>query len=724
MKHENTEAAMRKITKPARKTINNSKKLTTWRAQTVCALLALIAAFSFTQAARAQGAGASPTRSNVYSSPDHGATITQTSADFLRDTKNIIEGLLLKRFVWLAAVVAQLVMAASFLKLMSEKMGLTKDFLGWVARCLVFLPLILVGPYMVTYLCKLGQVITTPMRQPVVQVREAFEVRYTHFVNHRVTARDALFNTPYSLATPDNGLPTIIGVLNSEGIGGTVQSIERVSSDMQGDMKFWVGLFTIARALMKFADFFLVIIGGLLVIAFRLAIPWMICVAVDRSLANEITYRFFRGLIVFTLVFPVVLSITRIIAYSFGMLGLANYEYSSFSVVPGSLRIEVNPALDPITALATGAFMMLVATLMLVASPVISWRIAFGETFQGVATAASGWIAAVSGTGLTLVSSKLSAALNNSAERLQVDATAAASQNNVRAETEYKNRSAMIGLTKELGGFNARRMLNQSLNNASASQQRTNTLAGLKYEQRTLEAQRVAANQHYQTSGEAGVKSAGVSTMVTQDMADVQFKTQDKLVDEQWNAQKWGVGGSLIGLRAGMGRGGATAGGLTSAGGSLGSTVGQRGVLNVQKGAIEYTRDETIGITNEAMANTINNTNEIVAGQQKIEDVRYGEYKGATAERAGAAMGAIGNWQGQANNAQTVYQNSMSGFAREATTDTIDANAALLGRQEQSIAMIRLAGIEAAMKRQEAQVITAVTSDITRRIEEMGALRF
>lgn len=281
-----------------------------------------------------------------------------------------------------------------------------------------------------------------------------------------------------------------------------------------------------------------------------------------------------------------------------------------------------------------------------------------------------------------------------------------------------------IGLTKELGGFSAGRMLNQGLNNASAGQQRTNTLAGLKYEQRTLEAQRVAANQHYQTSGDAAIKSAGVQAVVTQDMADVQFKTQDKLVDEQWNAQKWSSGGALLGLRAGTGKGGGPAGGLTSAGGSLGSTIGQHGVLSVQKGAVEYTRDETIGITNEAMANTINNTNEIVAGQQKIEDVRYGEYKGATAERAGAAIGAIGGWQGEVNNAQTVYQNSLSSFARGATTDSIGANTELLGRQEQSIEMIRLAGIEAALKRQQAQVITAVTGDITRRIEEMGALRF
>jgi len=54
-------------------------------------------------------------------------------------------------------------------------------------------------------------------------------------------------------------------------------------------------------------------------IAFRLAVPWMLAVAIDKSLAHEITYRFARGVIVFTLIFPVVSNIMRIIAYLIGL---------------------------------------------------------------------------------------------------------------------------------------------------------------------------------------------------------------------------------------------------------------------------------------------------------------------------------------------------------------------------------------------------------------------
>ncbi len=74
----------------------------------------------------------------------------------------------------------------------------------------------------------------------------------------------------------------------------------------------------IARGIIGFADFLLIVLTGFLMIAFRLAVPWMLAVCVDKSLAHEITYKFARGVIVFTLVFPVVANIMRFIGYSLG----------------------------------------------------------------------------------------------------------------------------------------------------------------------------------------------------------------------------------------------------------------------------------------------------------------------------------------------------------------------------------------------------------------------
>jgi hypothetical protein len=39
--------------------------------------------------------------------------------------------------------------------------------------------------------------------------------------------------------------------------------------------------------------------------------------------------------------------------------------------------------------------------------------------------------------------------------------------------------------------------------------------------------------------------SAGVATIREQDFAEMQFRTGDRLVDEQWNAQRWGAAGSI-----------------------------------------------------------------------------------------------------------------------------------------------------------------------------------
>ena len=60
--------------------------------------------------------------------------MTEIASNFVPVVKSIVESLMLKRFVWLATIFAQLVMAASFLKLMSEKMGPTKtSSAGWHA---------------------------------------------------------------------------------------------------------------------------------------------------------------------------------------------------------------------------------------------------------------------------------------------------------------------------------------------------------------------------------------------------------------------------------------------------------------------------------------------------------------------------------------------------------------------------------------------------------------
>lgn len=220
--------------------------------------------------------------------------------------------------------------------------------------------------------------------------------------------------------------------------------------------------------------------------------------------------------------------------------------------------------------------------------------------------------------------------------------------------------------------------------------------------------------------------SAGVATIREQDFAEMQFRTGDRLVDEQWNAQRWGAAGSIIGARAGAARNGNGGGGYvgSTTGSAIGSTIGQHGVLSVQKGIIEHTRDETIGITNEAMARTTNNTNAIVERQQGVEDTRYGAMSDAARERTGGQVAATYSWRAEVNQATQQFADTQAGAARtfaEGATAAIDARYV---EQNHAIEIARQAGMQAAEHHRVAQILSQVTHDMTRRIEEMGQYRF
>lgn len=647
--------------------------------------------------------------------------ITEVASNFVPTVKAIVESLMLRRFVWLATIFAQLVMAASFLKLMSEKMGPTKDLFGWIARCLIFLPLIISGPYIVTYLWKVGQVLTNPLSQPTKEIRRSFEERYGAYVEGHFIVDGS--GTPYEWIAPTgDGTDALVGVLKSD--IGTVKTVEEMLNDDKENMPTLFAMISWARGIISFADFLLIIISGLLMIAFRLAVPWMLAVAIDKSLAHEITYRFARGVIVFTLIFPVVSNIMRIIAYLIGLVGMSAYDRAAFTVLPNTIQvIAIDPSYNTTFTIAVAGFMMLVSSLCLLASPVISWKIAFGQTFEGVATVASGWMAAVVGSGINLVSAKVGAALNNAAEKLTVQSHADAGVINARAETGYTKSLNNIGLAKELTSVNANARLHRTLNNASASQQITNVYAGLRQEIRGYEAGRDAAQQNINTEGFQTRAGASVATSREQALANLNYDTQSRTNEQRW----WTFGSETVGGVAGA-AGSARTGGRAPVDGRSGQNIGsltQRPAEIYTEGVnIEQQRDGLVGISNQTLVNSNNNTNSVVEMRRDTEDERFATLSGAATERAGAAAGAVEGWRAQANAAATRYQGEMSGAARTATSGMNQAADVKLGESERSIETVRAAGMQAAEYHRMAQILGQITHDMTRRIEEMGQYRF
>lgn len=110
---------------------------------------------------------------------------------FVPVVKRVIEGAMLRRYTFLATVFAQIVMFAALLKLQAEKPGATRDFFAQCARFIVILPLLLLGPWLISYLYSLGYQLVVPLRVPLRAAVREFDDSYTRFTMGMFTERIA-----------------------------------------------------------------------------------------------------------------------------------------------------------------------------------------------------------------------------------------------------------------------------------------------------------------------------------------------------------------------------------------------------------------------------------------------------------------------------------------------------------------------------------------------------
>ena len=222
--------------------------------------------------------------------------------------KRVVEGAMLRRYTFLATVFAQLVMLAAFIRLQAEKPGATRDFFAQCGRAIIILPLITLGPWLVSYFYTLGYPLVAPLRVPLTASIREFDDSYYRFTMGMFTATDR-----GGIYQPmPTGREAIIGVLTDR--ESSVRTVDEMLDPARWDMTKLFTLLNITHGILSFAEFILIVLTGFLMIAFRLAVPWMIAMSIDRSLAHEVSYKFARGVVVFTLVLPILSHILSIIA--------------------------------------------------------------------------------------------------------------------------------------------------------------------------------------------------------------------------------------------------------------------------------------------------------------------------------------------------------------------------------------------------------------------------
>lgn len=661
----------------------------------------------FADSSLAQSSSPTPTAG----APQQVRDLSDIAIRFVPAVKRVVEGAMLRRYTFLATVVAQLIMLASLIKLQAEKSGATRDFFGQCGRFIIILPLITLGPWLISYFYTLGGQLVFPLRVPLREAAIEFDHSYYRFTMGMFTTTDR-----GGVYTPmPTGVGGIVGVLSDR--ESSVKTIDQMLDPARWDMTKLFTFLNISRGILSFGSFVLIVLTGFLMIGFRLAVPWMIAMSLDKSLAHEVSYKFARGVVVFTLVFPIVAHILMIIAYKIGTLGMAIYDGTPmYNIDPQTAQLIARPDVDPTFCFGVAVFMMAVASLCFVAAPVLSWKIAFGQTFEGIATVASGWMAAIVGSGINFVSARVGASLNNMAERLQVETSAAAGLITARADYGATTKINAAGLHNQLGQIAASRTGAILSNNAAAQKEQTNLLAAYRNS---------IANVQISKNAQVGIIEAdraqatrGVSNQTAREQSQLLLNQQTGMNtnDQSW----WTWGTESAGAVAGAsGNGPGTTGGATA-----GRLAARPGEIVTDQVNIETQTMGGLSITGDYLGRTVESNRTYAQDRQEVEETRASQLEGAYGAQYQAQSGAVGTWNAQVNNAADVQARMSGTAARESTTMLDEAAKIKLTGAETSIEKVRAAGLQAAEWHRMAQIIGQVTHDMTRRIEEMGQYHF
>lgn len=687
-----------------------------------CALV-----FAFVNITNAQTPSPTPAGSGGVTPQAQLETFTQSARTFVPTIKRIIEGQLLRRYALLATVIAQLIMMASFIKLMTEKTGPTRDFFGFVGRAIIVLPLIVMGPWLITYSYKLGQQLTSPLVRPLSDVRQNFDEQYAGWISGHFLVPD----TTGTYVPLQDGRAALVGVLQDQTTA--VRSVDQMFQGSFWDMPKLFTVMNISRGIIGFADFLLIVLTGFLMIAFRLAVPWMLAVCVDKSLAHEITYKFARGVIVFTLVFPIVANIMRFIGYSLGNLGMGLYDVRQmppmYYIDPHTAQVLAERSYDPTFTFGIAVFMMLVTALCLLASPVISYKIAFGQTFEGVASVASGWMAAIIGTGLNFASAKIGASLNNAAERLQVQATADAGVITASADYDAARMTNRAGLVNQLGQINASRTEKTMLNDAGANQSLQNLQAAYRNQITNVNISRDA--QVGSIEADRGQANRTISNQTSREQQQALINYQTGMNSNDQASWTWGteligaVGGAAAGGKGGgSGAAAGSANGSAMSGMSAGRLASRPGEIMTDQMNIETQATGSIGLSSQYLSRTADSNSSYAQDRTDVETTRADHTATALTEQYNAQSGAVIAWNAGANRAAETSASIAARSAADSTAMITEAaNTRFVGANH-SIETVRQAGMQAAEYHRMSQILSQVTHDMTRRIEEMGQYRF
>ncbi len=624
--------------------------------------------------------------------------LVETAEKLLPLIQNEVEsplmGILADAAFWLAVIV----MLFSFARLIKEDDGASKNLFWWCGRLMVLLALFGSGPYLLNASLKIGQSITwiETIREPLQKEEEAFNTSYTEFTKGMFTVK------PLNTSDPE----AVMGVLYDSPV-----DLRNVTGAL--DISSWklpniFAALTVARGVFEFSHIFLLLLSAFVMMGLRLVSPFMIAIAIDRNLAQRISYPFVWSAAIFTLLTPLVTHILSIIVFAAGNLAFSAVDLNNpiYTTNPETGNIIINQYAQgqAVYTSLIGVVVMGIGALVMFASPYLSYKLAFGQLFEAVSTTVSGWMGAITAAGIEFAGLRVGTALQRQAEMTQ--AQGAYGAESVRTEGHYEatklqiqarqtsaTASAMDGATQAraaimgnqtaaVGAAQANLHNTLGLLNASTQRETTQSNVGLKKEVRGLETSKVR---------ELNTNDAGA--------AKEQIDTAARGVD-------------LVGSVGGV------------IGGTSGGAAGLYTNLSVRPEAIEQNRQTNQNnITASYGANILNSktaTRDNIQALNQYRDDATLVTRQSTEENIAAIKAGSQINLGGVNQA---LKQQLGGINQGAKLEG-GANQIYFDSGMKAAAMMRDSNFKAADLRALSTLVTTMSRDIGRRMESALSLRY
>src|SRR5689334_16828734 len=412
---------------------------------------------------------------------DHIARLSIKAAQLLPYLQSEVLSHLQDWVYGIAVAVAVLVLLFSFLRLWRENGGgANSNLIFFFLRSLFFFGLVGSSVWLIGQMAATGREIAEGSEingsagrgllfEFYKAQRDSFNESYEKLVMGTFTVK--VDGRDFTVRPNSATTGTFVGVLYDN--EGTIKDLDKKLNDSSYTLPTLFNWLNISRAILEAGDFWLLLLGGVLVLVFKAAAPLMMAVAIDQKLAHKVSYPFIWGAGVLTLIWPAVSYFIRALAYLFGNMAMAlgdseplyNWDYATMYAIKSNFA-------SPVHTVAIAALIMTIAGGCLWISPYLAYRFSMGQIYEGVSAAMSQFAAMIIGTGVEAYSTTAAAGINQLAQNTQAQGTYDAQTTEARANRES-------GMLRNQAGFIAGKASALSAAQASAGASMAAARAGV-----------------------------------------------------------------------------------------------------------------------------------------------------------------------------------------------------------------------------------------------------